>query len=107
MSGETRLSISSIQLSRILAVLCSYVIIIIRLLLRASEGDPPLLLPAVALRDVDEILPHVPRAAHQVEEVLPRDAECLAALVADARDLVRVRVRVKVRVRLGLGSGFG
>ena len=56
---------------------------------------------------MDEILPHVPRAAHQVEEVLPRDAECLAALVADARDLVRVRVRVKVRVRLGLGSGFG
>jgi len=74
----------------LLAAFCSYVIIIIRLLLRASEGDPPLLLSAVALGDVDQVLPHVPRAAHQVEEVFARDAECLAALVTDARDLVRI-----------------
>ena len=108
----------------ILAIFCPYVIVvIIRLLLRASEGDPALLLSAVALRDVDEVLPHVPRAAHQAEEVFPRDAEGLAALVADARDrgrarlvqqarglstalLVRVRVRVRVGVRVRVRVGF-
>mmetsp|Transcript_38355 Transcript_38355/g.89768 ORF Transcript_38355/g.89768 Transcript_38355/m.89768 type:complete len:217 (-) Transcript_38355:425-1075(-) len=60
---------------------------------RAHEIDATLLLSRVALRQRDQIVAHVPRAAHELEEIRARHAQRLATLVAHASNRAIARVR--------------